>query len=587
MLINWQCEKYRGGSPPKGRERLMNNQKQIFDNNEIQNYIIPKSIEIVRILDSFNRIKALLEAITIEGNIEILATAFEKVDKKHGMEYFAATLYTFNKTPLSQGIELFRGTKSTSSAIIPEELIDEVRLLIKVGKAESTGFLYDEKKGKFTFNANAFAKHFVKRCIACSTEEGRILIYTKKGVYEELSEVKIGKLIRHIMHEGVWNSWQNKYEVEAIKAIQREIPTVVQMNSYRNYVNLKNGMLCLDTFELHSHSPKYFSTIQLPIIYDPNANAPTFEKFMQEITNNDDSLISVHQEVAGNCLTSETKAEKAVFFYGRGANGKSVLAYIITELVGIENVSNISFSNINQDFGLESIINKSVNVASENELGGKFLKTENFKAIVSGDRININRKYQSHISYQPFCKLIFLVNNIPDTSDTTNGYFRKILIVPFDRTFEENERDVNLKEKLNQELPGILNWALEGLKRLRENQYQFSKSDAIEKCMEAYFAEQNPVREFFKEHIIKQEETRTRQSEFYEMYSRWLSVQGIDDKGTKSRQVFWKQFKIILESEQIPITKKKIKGIVYFEGLRIVGLDDVMSPTITGDLIQF
>ncbi|MBB2483135.1 DNA primase [Bacillus sp. APMAM] len=565
----------------------MNIQKQGFDNKEIQNYITPKSIEFVRILDSFNRIKALLGAITIEGNIEILATAFEKVAGEHGMEYFAATLYSFNKTPLFQAKELFGSVKRTSYALIPEELIDEVKLLIKVGKAESRGFIYDEKKDRFTFNANAFAKHFVKRCVACSTEDGRIFIYNKKGVYEELPEVKLGKLIRHIMHEGMWNSWRSTCEVEAIKAIQREIPTVVQMNSYRNYINLKNGMLCLDNFELHSHSPKYVSTIQLPIIYDPNAKAPTFEKFMQEITNNDDSLISVHQEVAGNCLTSETKAEKAVFYYGRGANGKSVFASTLTELVGRENVSNIPLSNFNQDFGLESIINKSVNIASENELGGKFLKTENFKAIVSGDRININKKYHSHINYQPFCKLIFLVNNIPDTSDTTNGYFRKILIIPFNRTFKENERDVNLKEKLLKELPGILNWALEGLKRLRENQYQFSKSAAIEKCMEAYFAEQNPVREFFKEHIIKQEDTRTRQSDFYDMYSRWLTVQGIDDKGTKSRQIFWKQFKIVLESEQIPITKKKIKGIVYFEGLRIVGLDDEMTPTLTGDLIQF
>ncbi|RPK03258.1 hypothetical protein BSBH6_02732 [Bacillus subtilis] len=233
-----------------------------------------------------------------------------------------------------------------------------------------------------------------------------------------------------ILQRKIRVSWKSPYETEVVKVLQREAITVEEMNTNRNYINVRNGMLSLTTFTLHPHSPEFLSTVQIPIEYNPNATAPHFMSFMKDITIDDSQLINVHQELVGYWLTVETKAEKAVYYYGGGANGKSVMASIVTALVGEDNVSSVPLSEFSQTFGMENLIGKSLNFAAENEMGG----------------------------------------------------------------------------------------------------------------------------------------SRTKQSDFYNMYSQWLTVQGIDDKGTKSRQVFWRYFKVILDSENISIVKKKVKGTVYYDG---------------------
>ncbi|MCW8787882.1 MULTISPECIES: DNA primase family protein [Bacillus] len=555
--------------------------------NNLNDYISNYQISKVRLLESTTTTRARIQSIDIKENLALIVTAVKMVSSEEGAAFFSALMNDVHETTRQVANEMYNNAELVSESLIPLDLLEELKLILMVGKAEERGYLYDEKKNSYTFNANAFAKHFIKRCHVRSTKDGRLFLYNRKGVFEELSEVSLGKVLRTIMHEGRWNSWKSPYEAEVVKVLQREAITVEEMNTNRNYINERNGMLSLTTFTLYPHSPEFLSTVQIPIEYNPNATAPHFMSFMKDITIDDSQLINVHQELVGYWLTVETKAEKAVYYYGGGANGKSVMASIVTALVGEDNVSSVPLSEFSQTFGMENLIGKSLNIAAENEMGGKALKTENFKAIVSGDNITINIKYRPAISYRPYCRLVFLVNNLPDSSDVTEGYFRKIIIVPFPRTFKKEERNVELKNELLKELPGILNWAIQGLKRLRSNNYQFSECKAIKETESAYHDEQNPVREFFHSHVVQVDGSRTKQSDFYNMYSQWLTVQGIDDKGTKSRQVFWRYFKVILDSENIPIVKKKVKGTVYYDGIKLIELGDLHFPTIAGVSNQF
>ncbi|WLR41845.1 hypothetical protein LC087_13475 [Bacillus carboniphilus] len=103
----------------------------------------------------------------------------------------------------------------------------------------------------------------VAMCVQQETEDS--FYTTNTGVYEEFSEENLGKIIRAVMHEGRWNSWKNTYETEIIRTLQREAPIVEEMNTGRNFINLKNGMLNLSTFRLHEHSPMYLSTVKILI----------------------------------------------------------------------------------------------------------------------------------------------------------------------------------------------------------------------------------------------------------------------------------------------------------------------------------
>lgn len=196
---------------------------------------------------------------------------------------------------------------------------------------------------------------------------------------------------------------KKRIEDEAIEAIKRECSSGAVMSSSTNY--LKTGLI-------ENHHSDLLSTVQVPIHYKSKANCPRFIQFMNEITCGDEQLIRVHREVLGYFLSSGIQCQKAFIYSGWGANGKSVLAKIVTILVGEENVSSISLSQFSSDFGLQAILGKTVNIASENETKGVPLNTEIFKAMVSGDGMTINRKHRSPLTnYQMKYKFFSIINS--------------------------------------------------------------------------------------------------------------------------------------------------------------------------------
>lgn len=306
-------------------------------------------------------------------------------------------------------------------------------------------------------------------------------------------------------------------------------------------------------------------------------------KALDEIFCGDAELIQVIQEIFGNCLLNTCKAERAIFWYGVGANGKSVLADILTALIGPEQVSHVQLSSFSERFGLQAIVNKKVNLSAENEMGVSALNTESIKAIISGDRLNIARKYKADLSIQPTTKLIFLVNTLPRVTDFSHGFYRKMLILPFQRVFQQHEMDKHLRGKLLQELEGILCWALQGAVRLYENQFLFSEADQIRKALESYRLEQNPVAQFLTEQLEfhpeywkqatnkKQPKIRVDKKDVLRTYGKWLKEQGLSHNGTESSQRFWKllQAAATAVGHPTPLVCKKSNGHEYLYGYQI------------------
>lgn len=155
-------------------------------------------------------------------------------------------------------------------------------------------------------------------------------------------------------------------------------------------------------------------------------------------------------------------------------------------MCGKKNVSHVAMNELNQPFARAELVGKLLNVSSENEFSEKGLNTQQIKSITAGDAIRVE------FSYHPVCKLLFAMNTLPATLDKSHGFFRRLVIVPFRKVFKGSEADRMLLEKLLAELPGIFNFAMEGLKRLRANDFEFSSSDAIEQAVANYKSEQNP-----------------------------------------------------------------------------------------------
>lgn len=447
-------------------------------------------------------------------------------------------------------------------------LIEEIKALIKHNKAISLGYYYDEKK-KLRLNTNKCVS-YLQKMLECVVENNKLLILNRKeGIYQELTDDLMGKILRHLMNEAIADSWKRHYERDILDGLIREVPTIDISNIDDSFIPVNNGVFNLNSEELIPYDDSMFFTRKSPVNFIKEADCPKFLEALREIVCGDERLLMCIQEIFGYTLINNTKGERAFYFIGVGSNGKSFIAEILANMVGVANVSNIPLSRFSEKFGTEGLIDKSVNIANENEIGNA-ISTENLKIFVSGDRTSIARKYKGDLNYKSTCKMIFLLNKLPDTLDNTHGYYRKILIVPFNRIFKQEEMDKNLKEKVSEELSGVLNWAIEGAKRLMNNDYKFTECEAIEKVTNAYKEEQNPVEAFLKDALIYEEGNSETKKEVLDSYKLWIEGQNISARGTESPQRFWKALsnsaKIVLDKE---LEYKKVQGTLHLKNFRI------------------
>lgn len=449
-----------------------------------------------------------------------------------------------------------------------ERLVEELRLLINHNRAISLGFFYDEKK-KLRLNTNKCIT-YLQQILQCVVKNGTLIVLNQKeGIYEEFTAELIGTILRYLMNNTIADSWKKYYEKDILEGLFREVPRVDSEIIDDSLIALNNGVFNLNTKELVPYDKSHIFTSKSPVNFVRGASCPKFLDALMDIVCEDEKLLMCIQEIFGYTLINNTKAEKVFYFVGVGANGKSFLSDIITQIVGKVNTSNIPLSRFSQRFGAEGMINKLVNIANENEFGGA-ISSENIKIFASGDRTNIERKYKGDLTYKSTCKLIFLLNRLPDTLDNTHGYYRKILIVPFNRIFKPEEMDRNLKEKASEELSGILNWAIEGAVRLINNGYKFTECEAIKKATEVYKEEQNPVETFSKDVLIYEEGCSETKKDVLDSYKLWIEGQNISSRGTESPQRFWKALsnssKVLLDKE---LEYKKVQGILYLKNFRI------------------
>lgn len=265
-------------------------------------------------------------------------------------------------------------------------------------------------------------------------------------------------------------------------------------------INLQNG-----TFEItpEGHKLKEFSlddfiTYQLPFNYEPEADAPLFKRFLAEVLPDQQSR-AVLSEYFGWIFIKNLKLEKALILYGSGANGKSVIFDILTALLGPENVTSYPLKSLTDEQGYHraKLSQTLVNYASE--ISGS-LDVNMFKALISGEPVQARLPYKEPFMLTDYGKFIFNANELPVASEITRAFFRRFLILPFPVEIPPEQQDKKLADKIiSRELPGVLNWILEGLQRLIK-QGNFSPCLAADAAADQYRAESDTVKLFVDEY---------------------------------------------------------------------------------------
>lgn len=259
---------------------------------------------------------------------------------------------------------------------------------------------------------------------------------------------------------------------------------------------LKNGVYHLDTGELTEHSPTHYAKSALPVTYDPDAKCPEILKFLSQVI---PDAVPTFQEWIGYHLYKDMIYHKAAMYIGDGQNGKTTLQDVMNAFLGHDNVSQVSLYNlISNRFATSELYLKLANISPE--ISNDDLKrTGTFKALTGHDRIRAEKKYQAAFNFTNYAKLTFLCNLMPSTPDKTRAFFRRWLIFVFPNTFEGDKCDSKILEKLTtqEELSGLLNWALEGLRRLRDVDH-FSKSLSSDELQAVYESMSDPITAFIE-----------------------------------------------------------------------------------------
>ncbi len=300
-------------------------------------------------------------------------------------------------------------------------------------------------------------------------------------------------------------------------------------------INLENGTyeITAQGVTLRRHQKEDFLTYCLTFSFNPEASAPLFMQYLNRVLPDKSSQL-VLQEFIGYIFIRHLKLEKALILYGSGQNGKSVLFEIITALLGEVNVSTKSLGDlVDRDSGNDNrakLKDKLVNYGSE--ISSRGMDVDMFKRLVSGEPVAAREKYKTSFDLKNNCKFIFNANKLPAEIEHTEAYFRRFIIIPFTVTISDSEKDPELHTKIiNSELPGVLNWAIEGLHRLLEKK-KFSDCEAANNTLSTYKKESNSVammieEEGFVDGYSLEHEYHMPNKKLYPIYRNYCSESGM------------------------------------------------------------
>jgi len=301
------------------------------------------------------------------------------------------------------------------------------------------------------------------------------------------------------------------------------------------YLTLQNGLYDLDADILIPRSSEIFTTNLLPYNYDPSATCPRFVQFLHEIFEDDQTKIDFVQEAVGYSFHKSLPTPAMFFLIGGGSNGKSVFINTISNLVGKENTSNVSFNALSDEYYILELFQKMINISGETPQG-RCINTDTVKAVTAGDWITGRELYRQPMKFRPFAKHFLAMNKPPVITDQSHGMRRRIWVLEFNRRFTDKDMDRQLEEKLAQELSGIFNWALEGYRKLKARNFALSEPSSMKMAKEEYMDEMDSVRQFAKEYLEKTEDRKAflTLSNAYSEYQGFCSQSGKKDVQPKN-----------------------------------------------------
>jgi P4 family phage/plasmid primase-like protien len=291
-----------------------------------------------------------------------------------------------------------------------------------------------------------------------------------------------------------------------------------------------NGVVDLKRGGLLAFSPAVHVSMRCNVAYMPEASCSRFEDYLHQVVPDSDVRLFL-QRWFGYCLTGLSTEKKFLMLLGVGDNGKSILIELFNWLLGsyarkIETEMLMAHQRSPQAASPDIVALKGRRLVYANETSeGQRLADARVKDLTGGDTLTGRLPYgKASVSFSPSHKLMLVGNHKPVITDTSSGMWGRVVLIPFDVVIPPDQRDRQLLQKLQQEGPGILNWALSGLADYRRNALCVPPS--LDTVTKAYREEQDMVGEWVVDHCLRASELKSKSTDAYRAFKRWCYENG-------------------------------------------------------------
>lgn len=281
-----------------------------------------------------------------------------------------------------------------------------------------------------------------------------------------------------------------------------------------NVIAFSNGLYNIRDDSFSEFTPDIVITNKIPWPYNPAAHNELLDYTLNRLACNDPEVRALLEEMVGYCLYRRNELGKAFILIGDKSNGKSTFLHVVKNMLGDRNIASLDLKELGDRFKTAELFGKLANIGDD--IGDEFIANASmFKKLVTGDRVNVERKGQDPFEFNNYAKFLFSANNIPRMKDKTGAVQRRLVIVPFDAKFTPNDPDFRpfIKDELCEQdsMEYLILLGLKALRRVLMNA-KFTTSSRVQGQLDEYEQNNNPIIGFIKEvglEGIENEPTKT------------------------------------------------------------------------------
>lgn len=342
--------------------------------------------------------------------------------------------------------------------------------------------------------------------------------------------------------------------IRQVMELLRYTAPVVAVRKYRNLIPVNNGIFDYDTKKLLPFSPDYVFVSKCKVNFNAAATNVVIhndddgtdwdvDSWIHELTD-DPQVEQLIWQIIGAVIRPNVRWDKVIMPYStKGNNGKGTLCRLLRNLCGEGNYTSIAINDMSKNFRLSPLLHVSAVIVDENNVTGYLDDASTFKALITGDQVQIEEKYKAPVDFRFSGLVVQCVNFLPRVNDKTSSFYRRILMVPFEKCFTGAERKYIKDDYLNRQ--EVLEYVLCKVLEKIPSYYDFDVPDACTRLLDDYKTFNDPVRQFAEEMLPELKWQLVPNKFLYDLFKAWYE-ENIPSGRVQGKNSFLQEFKDVI-----------------------------------------